>query len=152
MVIFHNVNLGYSNGTVIHFLVFLSWSIITFPDLSSQGYAWVRTQLRRAHWCVNTLELPSWSTLTFCTGLRFLLGLAEAGLYPGVVFYMSCWYKRSELGTRVAVFFSSATVAGAFSKCYLVFLTLCRFDLTNNTPLCRWITCGSDIQHGWDRW
>ena len=25
------------------------------------------------------------------TGLRFLLGLAEAGLYPGVVFYMS-WY------------------------------------------------------------
>ena len=23
------------------------------------------------------------------TGLRFLLGLAEAGLYPGVVFYMS---------------------------------------------------------------
>lgn len=48
-------------------------------------------------------------------GLRFLLGLAEAGLYPGVVFYMSCWYKRTELGTRVAVFFSSATVAGAFS-------------------------------------
>jgi len=38
-------------------------------------------------------------------GLRFLLGLAEAGLYPGVVFYMSCWYKRTELGTRVAVFF-----------------------------------------------
>lgn len=25
------------------------------------------------------------------------------------------WYKRSELGTRVALFFSSATVAGAFS-------------------------------------
>ncbi|GJE85744.1 MFS general substrate transporter [Phanerochaete sordida] len=48
-------------------------------------------------------------------GLRFVLGLAEAGLYPGVVFYMSCWYKRSELGTRVAIFFSSATVAGAFS-------------------------------------
>ena len=23
------------------------------------------------------------------SGLRFLLGLAEAGLYPGVVFYMS---------------------------------------------------------------
>ncbi|KAI0348409.1 MFS general substrate transporter [Trametopsis cervina] len=48
-------------------------------------------------------------------GLRVVLGLAEAGLYPGVVFYMSCWYRRSELGARVAVFFSSATVAGAFS-------------------------------------
>ncbi|KAI0321126.1 MFS general substrate transporter [Amylostereum chailletii] len=48
-------------------------------------------------------------------GLRFLLGLAEAGLYPGIVFYLSCWYRRSQLGTRVGVFFSSATVAGAFS-------------------------------------
>ena len=26
------------------------------------------------------------------------------------------WYKRSEMGTRIAVFFSSATVAGAFSE------------------------------------
>ncbi|EPQ60546.1 MFS general substrate transporter [Gloeophyllum trabeum ATCC 11539] len=47
--------------------------------------------------------------------LRFFLGFFEAGLYPGIVFYISCWYKRSELGSRVAVFFSSATVAGAFS-------------------------------------
>ncbi|KAI0094965.1 major facilitator superfamily domain-containing protein [Irpex rosettiformis] len=55
------------------------------------------------------------NTYAGLVGLRVLLGLAEAGLYPGVVFYMSCWYKRCELGTRVAVFFSSATVAGAFS-------------------------------------
>ncbi|EIM92725.1 MFS general substrate transporter [Stereum hirsutum FP-91666 SS1] len=48
-------------------------------------------------------------------GLRFALGLAEAGLYPGIVFYLSCWYKRNELGKRVAWFFASATVAGAFS-------------------------------------
>ncbi|KAF8481298.1 MFS general substrate transporter [Russula ochroleuca] len=48
-------------------------------------------------------------------GLRCLLGLAEAGLYPGIVFYLSCWYKRSELGSRIAVFFSAATIAGAFS-------------------------------------
>ncbi|KAF8898875.1 major facilitator superfamily domain-containing protein [Infundibulicybe gibba] len=47
--------------------------------------------------------------------LRVLLGLAEAGMYPGIVFYISSWYKRSELGTRVAIFFSSATIAGAFS-------------------------------------
>ncbi|KAL5535436.1 hypothetical protein ACEPAF_3530 [Sanghuangporus sanghuang] len=46
--------------------------------------------------------------------VRVLLGLFEAGLYPGIAFYLSCWYKRSELGTRVAFFFTSATVAGAF--------------------------------------
>ncbi|THH18088.1 hypothetical protein EW146_g2839 [Bondarzewia mesenterica] len=48
-------------------------------------------------------------------GLRFVLGLAEAGLYPGIVFYLSCWYKRNELGTKIAMFFTSATIAGAFS-------------------------------------
>lgn len=57
---------------------------------------WISAQLRRAP-------------------LRVLLGVAEAGLYPGIVFYISCWYKRSELGTRIAAFFTSATIAGAFS-------------------------------------
>ncbi|KIY63727.1 MFS general substrate transporter [Cylindrobasidium torrendii FP15055 ss-10] len=47
--------------------------------------------------------------------VRVFLGLTEAGMYPGIVFYISSWYKRTELGTRVAFFFSSATVAGAFS-------------------------------------
>ena len=31
---------------------------------------------------------------------RWFLGLAEAGLFPGVNYYLSCWYKRSEFGIR----------------------------------------------------
>jgi MFS family permease len=27
---------------------------------------------------------------------------------------LSCWYKRSELGIRIAIFFSAAALAGAF--------------------------------------
>jgi MFS family permease len=62
---------------------------------------------------------------------RFFLGLAEAGLFPGVNYYLrcvmsplpflviltsqfSCWYKRSEFGIRAAVFFSAAAFAGSF--------------------------------------
>lgn len=45
---------------------------------------------------------------------RFFLGLTEAGLFPGVSYIMSCWYKRSELGVRVAIFFSAAALAGSF--------------------------------------
>ncbi len=30
--------------------------------------------------------------------------------------FLFSWYKRSELGTRVAIFFSAATVSGAFGK------------------------------------
>jgi MFS family permease len=44
---------------------------------------------------------------------RAFLGLAEGGLFPGVTYYLSMWYKRSEQSRRVAIFFSAATVAGA---------------------------------------
>jgi len=40
--------------------------------------------------------------------------LAEGGLFPGVTYYLSMWYKRAEQSRRVAVFFSAATIAGAF--------------------------------------
>ncbi|KAI3328862.1 MFS general substrate transporter [Xylariaceae sp. AK1471] len=45
---------------------------------------------------------------------RWFLGLAEAGLFPGVNYYLSCWYKRAEFGTRAAIFFSAAALAGSF--------------------------------------
>lgn len=46
--------------------------------------------------------------------VRFVLGVTESGLFPGVVFYLSMWYKRSEQHYRVALFFSAASLAGAF--------------------------------------
>lgn len=45
---------------------------------------------------------------------RWFLGIAEAGLFPGVNYYLSCWYKRQELGFRAALFFSAAALAGSF--------------------------------------
>ena len=45
---------------------------------------------------------------------RWFLGVTEAGLFPGVAYYLSCWYKRSEFGIRIAIFFSAAAVAGSF--------------------------------------
>ncbi|KAA1470213.1 MFS general substrate transporter [Dentipellis sp. KUC8613] len=47
-------------------------------------------------------------------GMRWMLGMMEAGLFPGVNYYLSCWYKRSEFGLRAAIFFSAASVSGAF--------------------------------------
>ncbi|CEL63494.1 putative transporter C1683,12 OS=Schizosaccharomyces pombe (strain 972 / ATCC 24843) GN=SPBC1683.12 PE=3 SV=1 [Rhizoctonia solani AG-1 IB] len=51
------------------------------------------------------------------TGLliaRAFLGIAEGGLFPGVTFYITMWYRRHECGLRMAIFFSAATAAGAF--------------------------------------
>ncbi|KAF1988899.1 MFS general substrate transporter [Aulographum hederae CBS 113979] len=46
---------------------------------------------------------------------RFFLGVAEAGLFPGVAYYITMWYCRHEAQLRQALFFSAASVAGAFS-------------------------------------
>ncbi|KAK9771501.1 putative Major facilitator superfamily transporter [Seiridium cardinale] len=53
----------------------------------------------------------NWSGLM---AARWFLGLAEAGLFPGINYYLSCWYKRSEFGVRAAIFFSAAAISGSF--------------------------------------
>ncbi|KAH6641941.1 major facilitator superfamily domain-containing protein [Boeremia exigua] len=47
-------------------------------------------------------------------GARMALGLAEGGLFPGVAWYITMWYRRHECGLRISIFFSAATIAGAF--------------------------------------
>ncbi|KAL3480496.1 major facilitator superfamily domain-containing protein [Aspergillus californicus] len=46
---------------------------------------------------------------------RFFLGLGEAGLFPGVTFICTTWYKRYEQQRRVAIFYCAASVSGSFS-------------------------------------
>ncbi|KAG2040562.1 MFS general substrate transporter [Suillus americanus] len=48
-------------------------------------------------------------------GVRICLGIAEAGLFPGVVYYLTLWYPRHMLQYRIGLFFGAATVGGAFS-------------------------------------
>lgn len=48
-------------------------------------------------------------------GMRVLLGIAEAGLFPGVVYYLTLWYPRHHLQYRIGLFFGAASLAGAFS-------------------------------------
>lgn len=38
----------------------------------------------------------------------------EAGLFPGLVYYLTFWYRHSERSIRVALILASATLAGAF--------------------------------------
>ncbi|KAK3905519.1 major facilitator superfamily domain-containing protein [Staphylotrichum tortipilum] len=45
---------------------------------------------------------------------RSALGIAEGGLFPGITYYITMWYRRHECGFRMAIFFSAATAAGAF--------------------------------------
>lgn len=47
-------------------------------------------------------------------GVRFVLGVFEAGMLPGISYYMSRWYRRSELSFRLALYIVMAPLAGAF--------------------------------------
>ncbi|KAH8785527.1 major facilitator superfamily domain-containing protein [Diaporthe sp. PMI_573] len=46
---------------------------------------------------------------------RFLLGLFEAGVFPGCVYLISMYYPRFELQWRLSLFFSASIMAGAVS-------------------------------------
>ena len=65
-----------------------------------------------------------WGIINMCMGfvqsygalvaLRFLLGVFEAGMMPGIIYLTSMYYKRHEFQTRLSAFFCSTLVGGAF--------------------------------------
>lgn len=44
--------------------------------------------------------------------LRFLLGAAEAGFFPGIIFYLTTWFPARERGRAVALFMTGTAIAG----------------------------------------
>jgi len=68
----------------------------------------------------------SWGVLSSCMifvrgewsfyGMRFLLGLAEAGFFPGVIFYLTLWYPSRLRSTRTAWFVAAIAVSGVIGN------------------------------------
>jgi MFS transporter, ACS family, tartrate transporter len=44
--------------------------------------------------------------------MRFLLGVAEAGFFPGIILYLTYWYPIRERAKTVALFSTAATLSG----------------------------------------
>jgi len=65
-------------------------------------------------WGAVTMGLGGTTNFAAVTGVRFLLGVFEAGLFPGLVYYLTFWYRTEERSIRVAFILASATLAGAF--------------------------------------
>jgi MFS family permease len=68
----------------------------------------------------------SWGVISACMifvkgvwsfyGLRFLLGLAEAGFFPGIIFYLTLWYPSKLRSVRTAWFVSAIAVSGVIGN------------------------------------
>lgn len=80
-------------------------------------------RLKPSRWISGTMIM--WGICSLCqafthnaAGLiacRFFLGVFETGVGPSTPLFLSFWYQREELATRVAIYFGSSTVAGAFA-------------------------------------
>ncbi len=67
--------------------------------------------------------------------LRFLLGVAEAGLFPGVIFYLSRWFPIEYRARIVAMFMMASPIAAAVG-----------------TPLAAWLIESGDGVFGLAGW
>lgn len=68
---------------------------------------------------------------------RLLLGLFEAGFFPGVVLYLSMFYGRRSLALRIAYFYSTAALSGLCGG--LVAYGIGHMDGTAGWSAWRWI-------------
>jgi MFS family permease len=68
----------------------------------------------------------SWGVISGCMifvkgawsfyAMRFLLGLAEAGFFPGVIFYLTLWYPSRYRSMRTAWFVAAIAVSGVIGN------------------------------------
>jgi hypothetical protein len=110
-----NINSNdYNNGTTIQVLSFL---VAEFPvQFLTKRYGFRR---------VLPLLMMAWSTVSWAQAFmtnragfyvtRALIGACEGGFIPGTILYASYFYKSAELGSRLAVFWSSLNVARVLS-------------------------------------
>jgi sugar phosphate permease len=70
--------------------------------------------------------MVSWGIVSACmifvrgevsfNALRFLLGIVEAGFFPGVIYYLTLWYPSRLRSTRTAWFVAAIAVSGVIGN------------------------------------
>ncbi len=106
---------GYDYNSVLS-IFYVSYIIFEIP--SNMACKWIGPG-----WFIPAISL-GFGISSICTafvhnihsasGVRFLLGMFEAGMLPGIAYYLSRWYRRSELTFRLSLYIVMAPLAGAF--------------------------------------
>ncbi|BCS22289.1 uncharacterized protein APUU_30514S [Aspergillus puulaauensis] len=89
----------------------------------------------------------AWGIVMTCMGVvknfdgliacRVVLGVFEAGFFPGAVYIVSTWYPRHELQQRLALFYTASAFSGALSG--LLAFGIARMDGARGIDGWRWI-------------
>lgn len=116
-----NLELGFNRGdrySIALLVFFITYFIFEIPSNL------VLRKVGAANWL--GFLCMSWGLVTFGAGFakkwtdivvcRLLLGLFEAGFFPGCVYLISCWYTRYEVQKRLAAFYSINIIANGFGS------------------------------------
>lgn len=63
-------------------------------------------------WGLVTMTMMFIKSATAFYIVRFFLGVAEAGFFPGVILYLTYWYPAKERAHTVALFYTGSVIAG----------------------------------------
>ncbi|KAJ9607884.1 hypothetical protein H2200_007963 [Cladophialophora chaetospira] len=66
-------------------------------------------------WTVFTFALAAVRSYSALLGLRFVVGLFEAGYWPALYYILGSWYTKRELGKRNGILQSAVSIAPIFS-------------------------------------
>lgn len=98
-------------------LFYLGYSVFEIPSNLILAKTGARVTLLRimVFWGVCSAALALMSSPTQYYVLRFLLGAAEAGFFPGVLFYLTTWVPPSRRARFTAMFMSAIGISGVIS-------------------------------------
>ncbi len=98
-------------------LFFIGYAIFEVPsNLLLQRYG-ARAWLTRIMftWGAAAMGMAFVQGETSFYVLRFILGAAEAGFFPGIIYYFTQWLPASERGKAMAIFLSGSAIASVIS-------------------------------------
>ncbi|GAW26093.1 hypothetical protein SAMD00023353_2100380 [Rosellinia necatrix] len=106
---------GYDYNTVLS-IFYISYIVFEIPaSLACKwiGPGWFLPAISLG-FGISSIGTAFVHDISSASGVRFLLGVFEAGMMPGISYYLSRWYRRSELTFRLSLFIVMAPLAGAF--------------------------------------
>src|SRR5215831_130467 len=105
----------YSLGAGIFFLAYFTFEVPSNLILHRVGARlWIARIM--ITWGVISSAMMFVKGPTSFYVLRFLLGAAEAGFFPGMILYLTYWFPNDARGRAVAQFMTATAIAGAIGS------------------------------------
>ena len=95
-------------------IFFVSYTLLEVPSNLMLARVGARVWIARIMltWGLVSVGMAFVHNATTFYLLRFLLGAAEAGFFPGIIYYLTQWFPARERGRAVALFMTGTAIAG----------------------------------------